>query len=79
MKEMHKYVLEHPSYGIERMTTCLNMDLGYPINEKRVPRRYYKMGLQTIYRTARIPIRNKAEYVHPFLVRNLKIEKSNRA
>ena len=77
MKEIDKYFLEHPYYGVERMTTYLNMDLGYNVNVKRVRKLYNKMGLQTIYRAARTTIRNKAEYVYPYLLRNLEIEKSN--
>ena len=77
MKEIDKYFLEHPYYGVERMTTYLNMDLGYNVNVKRVRRLYNKMGLQTIYRAARTTIRNKAEYVYPYLLRNLEIEKPN--
>ena len=77
MKEIDKYFLEHPYYGVERMTTYLNMDLGYNVNVKRVRRLYNKMGLHTIYRAARTTIRNKAEYVYPYLLRNLEIEKSN--
>jgi putative transposase len=77
MKEIDKYFLEHPYYGVERMTAYLNMDLGYNVNVKRVRRLYNKMGLQTIYRAARTTIRNKAEYVYPYLLRNLEIEKPN--
>ena len=35
------------------------------------------MALHTIYRAVRTTIRNKAEYVYPYLLRNLEIEKSN--
>jgi hypothetical protein len=38
MKEIDKYFLEHPYYGVERMTTYLNMDLGYNVTIKRVRR-----------------------------------------
>lgn len=77
IKEIDKYFLEHPYYGVERMATYLNMDLGYNVNVKRIRRLYNKMGLQTIYRAARTTIRNKTEYVYPYLLRNLEIEKSN--
>jgi len=77
MKEIDKYFLEHPYYGVERMTTYLNMDLGYNVNVKRIRRLYNKMGLQTIYRAARTTIRNKAEYVYPYLLRHLEIKKTN--
>ena len=35
------------------------------------------MALHTIYRAVRTTIRNKAEYVYPYLLRNLEIEKPN--
>jgi putative transposase len=44
MKEINKSFLEHPYYGVKRMTTYLNMDLGYNVNVKRMYRRYNKMG-----------------------------------
>jgi putative transposase len=77
MKEIDKYFLEHLYYGVEGMTTYLNMDLGYNVTIKRVRRLYNKMGLQTIDRAARTTVRNKAEYVYPYLLRNLEIEKTN--
>jgi putative transposase len=77
MKEIDKYFLEHPYYGVERMTTYLNMDLGCNVTIKRIRRRYNKMGLQTIYRAVATTIRNMAEYVYPYLLRNLEIAKSN--
>ncbi len=48
MKEIDSYFLEHPYYGVERMTDYLNLDLGYRVNVKRVRRLYKLMGLQTI-------------------------------
>tara|TARA_B100000809_G_scaffold107967_1_gene106455 strand:- start:75 stop:389 length:315 start_codon:yes stop_codon:yes gene_type:complete len=53
LKEIDKYFLEHPYYRVDRMTTYLNMDLGYHVNVKRVRRCYSKMDLQPIYRAAR--------------------------
>ncbi|MFT7299489.1 MAG: hypothetical protein ACI9WO_002313 [Sphingobacteriales bacterium] len=41
--------LEHPYYGVERMTDYLNKYLGYRVNVKRVRRLYEIMGLNTIY------------------------------
>jgi putative transposase len=77
MKAIDKYFFEHPYSGVKRMTTYLNIDLGYNVNVERIRRRYEKMCLQTIYRAARTTIRNKVEYVYPYLLGNLEIEKSN--
>jgi putative transposase len=40
MKEIDVYFLEHPYYGVERMTDYLNLDLGYRVNVKRIRRLY---------------------------------------
>jgi len=75
MKEIDSHFLEHPYYGVERMTDYLNLDLGYRINIKRVRRLYRLMGLQTIYRKPRTTIRDPESYKYPYLLRDLKIER----
>ncbi len=77
MKEIDKWFTKHPDYGIYRMTQRLNKDLGYQVNQKRIRRLYNLMGLQTIYRSARTTIRNKSEYIFPYLLKNLDINKPN--
>ncbi len=71
MKEIDAYFLEHPYYGVERMTDYLNHDLGYRVNVKRVRRLYRLMGLQTIYRKPKTTIRNTKSYKYPHLLKNL--------
>ena len=77
MKEIDRYFIEHPYYGVERMTDYLNLDLGYRINEKRIRRLYRLMGLQTIYRKPKTTIRDATSYKYPYLLRNLKVEYAN--
>lgn len=77
MKEIDVYFLEHPYYGVERMTDYLNLDLGYRVNVKRVRRLYKLMGLRTIYRKPRTTIRNPKSYKYPYLLKNLRIERPN--
>ena len=77
MKEIDVYFLEHPYYGVERMTDYLNLDLGYRVNVKRVKRLYKLMGLQTIYRKPKTTIRDPKSYKYPYLLKNLKIEPPN--
>ncbi|WP_084273480.1 IS3 family transposase [Maribacter antarcticus] len=38
MKEIDVCFLEHPYYGVERMTNYLHLDLGHRVNVKRVRR-----------------------------------------
>lgn len=75
MKEIDAYFLEHPYYGVERMTDYLNLDLGYRVNVKRVRRLYRLMGLRTIYRKPRTTIRDVDSYKYPYLLKDLKIER----
>jgi len=77
MKEIDVYFLEHPYYGVERMTDYLNLDLGHRVNVKRVRRLYKLMGLQTIYRKPKTTIRDPKSYKYPYLLKNLKIECPN--
>jgi len=77
MKEIDVYFLEHPYYGVERMTDYPNLDLGHRVNVKRVRRLYKLMGLQTIYRKPRTTIRDPKSYKYPYLLKNLKIEHPN--
>jgi len=75
MKEIDSCFLEHPYYGVERMSDYLNLDLGHRVNVKRVRRLYKLMGLQTIYRKPKTTIRDPKSYKHPYLLKNLKIER----
>lgn len=73
MKEIDHYFLEHPYYGVARMTDYLNLDLGYQVNVKRVRRLYKIMGLQTIYRKPKTTTIDPKSYKYPYLLKDLKI------
>jgi putative transposase len=77
MKDIDVQFLEHPYYGVERMTDYLNLDLGYRVNVKRIRRLYKLMGLQTIYRKPKTTIRDPKSYKFPYLLKALKIEYPN--
>lgn len=77
MREIDACFLEHPYYGVERMTDYLNLDLGHRVNVKRVRRLYKLMGLQTIYRKPRTTIKDPKNYKYPYLLKNLKVERPN--
>jgi putative transposase len=77
MNEIDRYFLEHPYYGVPRMTDYLNLDLGYGVNKKRVRRLYGLIGLQTIFCKPRTTIKDKTHFIYPYLLRNLKIERIN--
>ena len=77
MSKIDQYFLEHPYYGVERMTDYLNMDLGFRVNVKRVRRLYQLMRLNTIYCKPRTTIRDKANYIYPYLLWEMQIERPN--
>lgn len=77
MEAIDRYFIDHPYYGVERMTDYLNMDLGHFVNVKRVRRLYKLMNLQTIYARPKTTKRNQSHAVYPYLLKNLKIERPN--
>lgn len=77
MKAIDAKFLECPFYGIERMTTYLNMDLGYRVDCKRVRRLYRLMCLQTIYPKKNLSKANLQAYKYPYLLRNIDIIRPN--
>ena len=77
MEAIDRQFLEHPYYGVERMTDYLNMDLGYRVNIKRVRRLYKLMNLRTIYAKPKTTKRNPEHAVYPYLLKGLKIKHPN--
>ena len=77
MEAIDRQFLEHPYYGVERMTDYLNMDLGYQVNVKRIRRLYSLMNLHTIYSKPKTTKRNMEHTVYPYLLRGLKITHPN--
>lgn len=77
MKAIDKKYLECPFYGTRRMTTYLNMDLGYRVDRKRIKRLYRLMGLMTIYPKKNLSKPNLAEYKYPYLLKGLEINRPN--
>ncbi len=54
MRKIDAYFLEHPYYGVERMTDYLNLDLGYGINVKG---NHYRIVAIVIFKVKRVYIR----------------------
>jgi putative transposase len=77
MKAIDRHFLEHPYYGVERMTNYLNMDLGYHVNIKRVRRLYKLMNLDTIYAKPKTTKRNPEHAVYPYLLKGVRIKHPN--
>jgi putative transposase len=78
MRLIDEHYTHHFFKGAKRIHTWLTMDKGYKVNHKRIERLYYDvMGLRAILPGKHTSRRNKAHKVYPYLLRDLKIDRSN--
>ncbi len=70
-----------PTYGSRKLTVEINRILdtkGFePINRKRIQNYMKLLGIETIYQKPNLSKLGKAEYIYPYLLKNLKITKAN--
>lgn len=66
----------HPVYGYRRMTGHLRRH-GVIINHKKVRRLMKMLNLKAIYPGPNTSVRNHVEMVHPYLLKNLDINRAN--
>lgn len=76
MRLLDEQYTRTPFYGIRRMTAWLETQ-GYQINHKRVARLLRLMGLEAIYQKPRLSQPSTGQQIYPYLLRGLKIERSN--
>jgi len=76
MRSLDEHFISHTTYGVLQMQDHLR-DLGYCVNEKRVRRLLRKMGIMAIFPKRNLSKLLHAQYIHPYLLRGLKIEKAN--
>ena len=76
MKMIDQEYMNYPFFGSRQMKRHLNRQ-GYAISRNRVRRLMRKMGLVAIYQKPKTTGRNKEHQVYQYLLRNLKISKSN--
>jgi putative transposase len=77
MRLFDEQYLSTPFYGIRKMREWLVNKYDFCVNRKRVKRLMGLMGWQTLYRKPNTSWRNKAHYVYPYLLRNLKVTSKN--
>ena len=77
MKRIDAQFLKHPYMGVARMTSYLNHDLGYRVNEKRVRRLYKLMNLKTIFPPPRTTIKGVGHHRYPYLLKGLNVNRPN--
>lgn len=69
---------DKPFKGSRRIKNDINdMNLGFKVNRKRIQRYMREMGIRVIYPGPNLSKRNRAQYVYPYLLRNVKAAHSN--
>jgi len=76
MRLMDEHYLKYPSEGVIRMQDFL-FALGFVVNHKRVRRLLRVMGLMAIYPKRNLSKLGLKKYIHPYLLKGLKIERPN--
>jgi putative transposase len=76
MRLIDEEFLDHPTHGVLQMQDFL-VALGFIMNVKRVRRLLRKMGIMAIYPKRNLSKLGHAKYIRPYLIRGLKIERSN--
>ncbi|MRI64687.1 IS3 family transposase [Ornithobacterium rhinotracheale] len=76
MTHIDKIHMKYPSFGIRRITDQLR-EQNFQVNRKRVQRLMQKMGITTIYPKQNLSKLGKIQYIYPYLLRELKIERSH--
>lgn len=63
---------DKPFKGSRRIRDDINnLKLGFKVNRKRIQRYMREMGIQVIYPGPNLSKRNRAQYVYPYLLRNV--------
>jgi len=76
MQIMDRHLTEHATEGVVSMVYLLT-GLGYVVGPKRIRRLFKLMGRETLYRRKNLTKSGLREYIRPYLLRNLKIERPN--
>jgi len=74
MQIIDRIHLERPSWGYRKMTDYLRHNCGYDINRKRVRRLMRVMDIIALYPGPNLSKRYHAQYIRPYLLRNLTID-----
>ena len=76
MRKMDEEHLLHPTHGVLQMQDFL-FAIGMCVNVKRIRRLLRLMGVMARYPQRNLSKLGKAEYIKPYLLRNLKVERPN--
>ncbi|MBZ9626720.1 IS3 family transposase [Psychroflexus sp. CAK1W] len=73
MQIMDKHILEEPTAGVLTMQSMLE-DKGIKASYERVRRLMRKANIRPIYPRRHLTVLGEKKYVHPYLLKDLKIE-----
>jgi putative transposase len=76
MQVIDRIYLEHPKCDSRLMTDMLYRD-GFAVNRKRVRRLMKLIGLEAIYQKPNLSRKHPNNPIYPYLLGNLKINRSN--
>lgn len=76
MKAIDKINLKYPSFGALRIKNELE-EQGFNVNVKRIRRLMKKMSIEVIYPKRNLSKLGRAEYIRPYLLRNLNFTRAN--
>ena len=76
MRKIDEHYLDHPTEGVICVQDFL-FTLGFVVNHKRVRRLLSLMGLMAIYPKRNLSKLGLSRYIRPYLLKELKIERSN--
>ena len=76
MRVMDEYILEEPTAGVKTMQYMLQ-DKGYKAGYERVRRLMRKANIHAIYPRRHLTVLGEKKYIHPYLLRDLSIERAN--
>ena len=75
MRRINEIHTAHPTWGYRTITKIIQCDGKILFNRKKVRRMMRFMGIYTIYPKPNLSKRYYAQYIRPYLLRNLKIER----
>ena len=77
MRLMDEHALKHPGEGVKSMVFMLQLK-GYHVNQKRIRRLLRKMGHRTVYPKKSLSKLGLAQYIRPYLLHKLAIDRANK-
>lgn len=77
MRRIDEIHTAHPTWGYRTITDIIRRDDKILINRKRTRRLMQQMGVETIYPKPNLSKRYHAQYIRPYLLRNLEITHPN--